>query len=59
MPYSLKRLEASTVSIFMNIQPIVASAVAIVVGQDFLTWDKPFAIFLVLTGVLLVSQNKT
>ena len=60
MPYALKRLEASTVSIFMNWQPIVASVLAIIVGQDSLTWDKPLAVVLVLAGVYLVTkQTKT
>ncbi|QGY42723.1 EamA family transporter [Maribellus comscasis] len=59
MPYALKRLEASTVSIFMNWQPIVASILAIIVGQDNLTWDKPIAAILVLTGVYLVTKPKT
>jgi drug/metabolite transporter (DMT)-like permease len=61
MPYSLKRLEASTVSIFMNLQPIVASIVAIIAGQDTFTWDKPLATILVIIGVYLVtvsSKNK-
>lgn len=58
MPYALKRLEASTVSVFMNLQPIVASVVAIFAGQDKLTWDKPLAALLVLSGVYLVTYNK-
>lgn len=57
MPYALKRLEASTVSIFMNLQPIVASFVAIMVGQDVLTWDKPVATIMVVIGVCLVTMN--
>ncbi|MBK7099837.1 MAG: DMT family transporter [Sphingobacteriales bacterium] len=36
MPVALGRLKASTVSIFMNLQPVVASIIAIIVGQDFL-----------------------
>lgn len=58
MPYSLKRLEASTVSIFMNLQPIVASVVAIFVGQDTFTWDKPLAVGLVVFGVYLVTSSQ-
>lgn len=58
MPYALKRLEASTVSVFMNLQPLIASIVAITVGQDQLTWDKPLAALLVLTGVYLVTAKK-
>ena len=57
LPVALNRLEASTVSIFMNLQPIVASVVAIVVGQDLFTWDKPIAVFLVLAGVYLVTTQ--
>lgn len=59
MPFALKRLEAGTVSIFMNLQPLVASAVAIAVGQDIFTWDKIAAAVLVLTGVYLVTGNVT
>lgn len=59
MPYALKRLEASTVSIFMNLQPVVASVVAIAVGQDALTWDKPLAVILVITGVYLVTKRSS
>lgn len=58
MPYALKRLEASTASIFMNLQPIVASVVAIAVGQDQLTWDKPLAATLVIFGVYLVTYKR-
>ncbi|UII25739.1 DMT family transporter [Fulvivirga maritima] len=54
MPVALKRLEANTVSIFMNIQPIVA----LVVGQDVFSWDKPVAVLLVVTGVYLVTVQK-
>lgn len=59
MPLALKRLEASTVSIFMNCQPIVASVVAIGVGQDTFTWQKGLSALLVLTGVYLVSVART
>ncbi|MGD8781358.1 MAG: DMT family transporter [Ignavibacteria bacterium] len=58
LPVALNRLQASTVSIFMNLQPIVASVVAIIVGQDILTWDKPIAVVLVVAGVYLVTKQK-
>lgn len=58
MPFALKRLEASAVSIFMNLQPLVSSVVAIAVGQDNLTWDKPIAALLVISGVYLVTKKK-
>lgn len=57
MPVALKRLEAGTVSIFMNVQPIVASGVAILAGQDVFSWDKLVAALLVLAGVYLVTRQ--
>ena len=55
LPVALKRLTAGTVSIFMNLQPLVASAVAIFVGQDIFSWEKPLAAILVVAGVCLVT----
>lgn len=58
MPVGLKRLKATTVSIYMNLQPVVASVVAIIIGQDYFSWDKPVAALLVIAGVYFVTQNK-
>lgn len=55
IPYAMKWLRATTVSIYTNLQPVVASLVAIVVGQDILTWDKPVAAVLVLLGAYFVT----
>jgi drug/metabolite transporter (DMT)-like permease len=52
----MKYLKATTVSIYTNIQPVVASLVAIAVGQDLLTWDKPLAAILVLLGAYIVTM---
>ncbi len=56
IPYTMKYLKATTVSIYTNIQPVVASLVAIAVGQDLLTWDKPLAAILVLLGAYIVTM---
>ena len=58
IPYAMKYLRATTVSIYTNLQPIVASLVAIAIGQDVFTWDKPVAAVLVLLGAYLVTQKK-
>ncbi|MDR0982653.1 MAG: DMT family transporter [Culturomica sp.] len=58
IPIGLKRMRPTTVSMYSNIQPIVASTVAIVVGQDVFSWDKPLAAVLVLYGVYLVTQSR-
>ncbi len=55
IPYAMKFLRATTVSIYTNIQPVVASLVAIAIGQDHLTWDKPVAAILVLLGAYIVT----
>lgn len=57
IPYAMKYLRATTVSIYTNLQPVVASLVAIAVGQDLLTWDKPLAAILVLLGAYLVTKQ--
>ncbi|MDL2231128.1 DMT family transporter [Porphyromonadaceae bacterium OttesenSCG-928-L07] len=59
VPIGLKRIRPTTVSMYSNIQPIVASTVAIVVGQDIFSWDKLLAAVLVLCGVYLVTQSKS
>lgn len=56
IPYAMKYLKATTVSIYTNIQPVVASFVAISIGQDIFTWDKPLAGFLVLLGAYIVTM---
>ena len=58
IPYAMKYLQATTVSVYTNLQPVVASLVAIAIGQDILTWDKPVAAILVLLGAWLVTRKK-
>lgn len=59
VPLALKRIRPTTVSMYNNAQPIIASTVAILLGQDILSWDKPVAALLVFTGVYLVTQSKS
>ena len=56
IPYAMQYLKATTVSVYTNLQPIVASFIAIMLSQDVLTWDKPVALVLVLFSAWLVSQ---
>lgn len=57
MPFAMKYLRATTVSVYMNFQPVVASVVAIGVGQDVFSWDKPLSALLVLTGAFVVANS--
>lgn len=55
--YALKRVSASVVSIYIYVQPVVATAVALALAQDTLTWDKVGAAALIFVGVWLVSAR--
>lgn len=55
IPYALQRINATTVSTYTNLQPVVASIVAFSIGQAMLTWDKPVAGVLVLLSAYLVT----
>ena len=55
IPFAMKYLQATTVSIYTNLQPVVAAFVAIWLGQDVLTWDKPVAGILVLVSAYIVT----
>ena len=57
IPLAMRHLRATTVSIYTNLQPVVASLVAIAIGQDVLTWDKPVAALMVLLGAWLVTRE--
>ena len=55
IPFAMQSLSATTVSVYTNLQPMVASFVAIIIGQDRLTWDKPVAAVLVLLSAYIVT----
>ena len=55
---SLHFISPSTASIYNYVQPIVASVIAIIIGQDVFSWRKLFAALLVFVGVWLVTQNR-
>ncbi len=57
IPFAMRYIEATTVSIYTNLQPIVASLVAIALAQDILTWDKPIALVLVLLSAWLATRK--
>lgn len=58
IPMSLKHVRPTTVSMYNYVQPIIASVIAILIGQDVFSLQKLLSAVLVFTGVLLVTQNK-
>lgn len=57
-PIGLKRLRPTTVSMYSNLQPIIASCIAIALGQDNFSRDKLHATLFVILGVALVTRSK-
>ncbi len=58
IPFALRYLKTTTVSVYTNLQPVVASFVAILIGQDVLTWEKPTALVLVLVSAWVVTGSQ-
>lgn len=58
LPYSLRLLRPTTVSMYSNLQPLVTATIAIILGQDIFTWNKPAALILILIGVYLVTTSR-
>lgn len=58
MPFGMKYLRATTVSVYMNLQPIVASVTAVLIGQDVFSWLEPIAAVLVISGAYIVTTSK-
>jgi drug/metabolite transporter (DMT)-like permease len=57
--YSLKYVKPITVSIYIYSQPVIASIVALILGQDAVTPVKILAALLVFTGVYFVSYSSS
>jgi drug/metabolite transporter (DMT)-like permease len=54
-----QRLRPTVVSMYNYMQPIMASAVAIVLGMGSFNVQKVIAVVLVFTGVYIVTQSKS
>ena len=59
IPMSLKRIRPTTVSMYNYVQPIIASLIAVMVGQDTFSLQKGVSAVLVFVGVYLVTQSKS
>lgn len=58
IPFALRYLKTTTVSVYTNLQPVVASFVAIAIGQDLLSWDKLVSLALVLLSAWIVTNSQ-
>ena len=55
--FDLSKLKPTTVSVFIYLQPVIASMYALIVGSDQLSWVKIGATLLIFTGVFLVTKQ--
>lgn len=58
VPIGQKNLRPTVASMYNNIQPIVATIAAIIMGIDTFGWLKSVAIILVFAGVYVVNKSK-
>ena len=56
--YALKTLTSSTVSIYIYLQPLFATCIALLLEKDILTFRTALSAALIFTGVYLVSFTK-
>jgi drug/metabolite transporter (DMT)-like permease len=54
-PLALSKLKASTVGIFIYLQPVIAGLFALIMGADTVDFVKIIAMLLIFSGVYLVS----
>lgn len=55
--FAIKKLKPTTISIFIYLQPVLATTYALIVGSDVLNEVKIIATILIFTGVYLVSYK--
>ena len=55
--FAIRRLKPTTLSIFIYLQPVIASVYALLVGSDVLNLVKVLATALIFTGVFLVTHR--
>jgi len=57
--YALQYVTASVVSVYIYLQPLIASIIALSFGKDSLDFGKVLAYLLIFSGVLMVSQKRS
>ena len=59
IPLAQRRIRPTTISMYNNMQPLIASAVAISMGMDRFTVEKLIAGILIFSGVYMVTVSKS
>jgi drug/metabolite transporter (DMT)-like permease len=56
--WALRKVEPQVVGVYIYLQPILASLIAVAMGQDTLSWQKVMYGSMILIGVYLVGRQK-
>ncbi|HCO67853.1 MAG TPA: EamA family transporter [Dysgonomonas sp.] len=59
IPIAQKKIRPTTISMYNNLQPLIASFIAILLGQDSFSIEKVISGVLILFGVYLVTVSKS
>lgn len=59
IPFAQKRIRPTTISMYNNVQPLIASIVAILFMNDKFTLEKLLAAVFIFAGVYLVTTSKS
>lgn len=59
IPFAQRRIRPTTISMYNNMQPLIASGVAIYLGMDSFTIEKLIAAVFIFGGVYLVTKSKS
>jgi drug/metabolite transporter (DMT)-like permease len=59
IPVAQRRIRPTTIGMYNYLQPLVASYIAIMWGQDIFSWTKPVSALLIFAGVYFVTTSKS
>jgi len=59
IPVAQRRIRPTTIGMYNYLQPMVASYIAIMWGQDVFSWTKPISALLIFAGVYFVTTSKS
>ena len=59
IPIAQKQIRPTTIGMYNYLQPLVASYIAIMWGNDVFSWSKPLSAILIFAGVYFVTTSKS
>jgi drug/metabolite transporter (DMT)-like permease len=59
IPVAQRQIRPTTIGMYNYLQPLVASFIAIMWGQDVFSWTKPISAVLIFAGVYFVTTSKS